>query len=565
MKETKVNMFYSQGIKIACCVGILVTIALLACLSKLLPSYQESMEASTQSNMLNVASAYSQLVEKEESKAGTMLTYEEYAELLKNAKLTGVESSYAYLVDMNGTMLYHPTEEKVGQSVENEVVKGVVADIQAGKIPEDAVTVYDFKGVMKYASYAVLASKDILVISADEAEVLAAVTAVRKDSIVIAAVLIIFSIICGIVVSFILIAPLKKITFIIHATSQFNFKPNSVSTKLCKRKDEAGDMARAVHVMRKNLKRVVEDLESVGNGITDNVEQLEKSSNLVNEMCTDNSATTQQLSAGMEETAATTESIQGNISQMKTSADSIKQLSVQGESTSIQIKQRAETLKETTKTARKKATELYKNVQEKSEKAIDDSKAVSKINELTNAIMSISSQTRLLALNASIEAARAGEAGRGFAVVATEIGNLAGQTSQTVGDIDTIVKEVNKAVVNMTESLQQAMSFIQDTVAADYAKFSDVSIQYSEDAEVFRASMATVNQSITSLAGTINEITNAIEGIAATAGESASGVSEIAQKTADVVVKTGENYKLVNECNDYVVKLKESVALFILE
>ncbi len=64
-------------------------------------------------------------------------------------------------------------------------------------------------------------------------------------------------------------------------------------------------------------------------------------------------------------------------------------------------------------------------MKEKSEGAMEQSKAVQKINVLTDNIKDISSQTNLLALNANIEAARAGEAGRGFAVVASEIGTLA--------------------------------------------------------------------------------------------------------------------------------------------
>ena len=71
-------------------------------------------------------------------------------------------------------------------------------------------------------------------------------------------------------------------------------------------------------------------------------------------------------------------------------------------------------------------------MKDKADAAVEQSKAVQKINDLTNEIKEISSQTNLLALNANIEAARAGEAGRGFAVVASEIGSLASQTLSTV-------------------------------------------------------------------------------------------------------------------------------------
>ena len=71
-------------------------------------------------------------------------------------------------------------------------------------------------------------------------------------------------------------------------------------------------------------------------------------------------------------------------------------------------------------------------------KAIEDSKSIDKINDLTGDILNIAQQTNLLALNASIEAARAGEVGRGFAVVAHEIGDLADASRNTASHIQEI-------------------------------------------------------------------------------------------------------------------------------
>lgn len=94
-------------------------------------------------------------------------------ERFQNVSVEGISSSYAYIVSSDGTMLYHPTAEKIGKSVENAVIKGVVSELQNGQKPENKVVTYDFNGVNKYVAYNI--SKDqskIVVISADESEVL---------------------------------------------------------------------------------------------------------------------------------------------------------------------------------------------------------------------------------------------------------------------------------------------------------------------------------------------------------------------------------------------------------
>ena len=488
------------------------------------------------------------------------------SEIVKEISMEGISSAYGYLVDTDGTMIYHPTEEKVGKQVENSVVLNVVDQLKQGKVPENAVVTYDFNGAEKYAAYAITnTTNQIVVVTADKTEIMKPIKSMFSKLLATLFICLILSVIIGYILSRFITRPIKDLTEIISNTSQLNFEHNPASAKLCERKDETGIMAREVRSMRKNLRNMVAEIKNAGNLINTNVTGLNNITDTVNQMCSDNSATSQQLAAGMEETAATTVTINENVNSIKDEAENINTMAENGAKNSEDIMQRATALQEKTVTASNKTMQMYTNVKEKATLAIEGSRAVDKINELTGAIMEISSQTSLLALNASIEAARAGEAGKGFAVVATEIGSLADQTSKAIADIEEIVKEVNNAVSNMSNCLEETTEFLENTVTADYKEFEQVGVQYREDADVFKTSMEEVKTSMAHLAAAIENIAVALNGINDTVNEASIGVTDIAEKTSDMVGKTSETTDMVDKCFECVDDLKNVVAKFKLE
>ena len=312
------------------------------------------------------------------------------------------------------------------------------------------------------------------------------------------------------------------------------------------------------------MRDMVKRMENVKESIGKNVDELKAITTEVNEKCTDNSATTEQLAAGMEETSATSETITSNVKYMQQDSMEIKELSVSGEKLSEDIKVRAAELHHQTDIAAKRTKEVYETVKLRTENAIEQSKAVDKINELTDSIMEISSQTNLLALNASIEAARAGEAGKGFAVVASEIGHLANQSSDAVSSINMIMEEIKTAVSSMLESLEQSMEFLENVVITDYQKFNEVSVQYSKDADAFNNSMSDIESSAEKFSDTIKDIVQALNGMNTTISETAIGVGDIAEKTTDIVEGTIRNQGIVSDCLNSAHELTELVSKFKL-
>lgn len=490
---------------------------------------------------------------------------EGYASVLQDIHMVGVESSYTYIVDTDGTMLYHPTASKIGEPVENEVVKGFVTEIQKGNVPQDSAVGYRYKDSVRFAAIAVTDRQQLVVVSVDKDEMIAPAKKIKRDIGLVAFYSLIICASIGYIVSIFMCRPIKQLTNIIIRTAYLDLRHDPNSDKLCKRKDETGEMARQVRDMRANLRDMMGRLMEVSGTITEDMNVLKNATEIVDSMCTDNAAISQELAAATAETVATTVTINDTVTNIKSGTEKVNGLATQGTEVSSEIKGRAEDLRNRTVVAGERTMTMYSNVKDKADKAIQGSKAVDKINELTKTIMQISSQTGLLALNASIEAARAGEAGKGFSVVATEIGSLADQTSNAIVDISSIVKEVNVAVSNMSECLEETINFLETTVLLEYKEFEKISEQYRGDADIFEEQMKSVHEHMTELSESIEIIIHGLTGISDAMNESSLGVTDIAEKTSDMAGKTGDAQKTVVDCYNCVEKLRTIVNYFNLE
>lgn len=490
---------------------------------------------------------------------GMDIDFDKFTKTVDSA--TVFETGFAFLSNADGTIAYHKTIEAgtaVAQIDESDVIAGALADPASEGQPIN----YTYQGELKDMCYQTLTNGMKYVLTAPESEMKSAASRITMLIVIGMLIAAAISVVIGVLMGLVITRPITQINDIVSMTAQFNFAKNPNSDRLCKRQDESGSMANSLREMRASLRSMVQDIKTTYSDLDDTLEKLSDTTDRVKGMSGENTETMQGLAAAMQETAASMEVVNNTVSKIRERAQVIRDNSRDGEKVSLESKQRADGLKNTTGEAQNKTTQMYRGVQEKSAAAMEQARAVEKINQLTQAILDISGQTNLLALNASIEAARAGEAGRGFAVVADEIGGLASQTSSTVSNINGITTEVNQAVGNMESCLQEILSFLEGTVLKDYSDFMGVAEKYTQDASDFEENMKAIGVEVESLLSAIVEIAESVNNITLIVAEAADNISSVAQKTQNVSQLVEGNAELMETNSENVVKLKNIVDMF---
>lgn len=494
---------------------------------------------------------------------GMDIDFSQITDLVDETKV--YQSGYAFLTDASAAVMYHKNADEGTKLSDLDSSLSKSADFIGDDGNQGKTMDYSYKNVNKKFAFYNLDNGMKLVLTAPVSEIYAEAYGLAKLIIIAMIVAFVLSAVIGVIIGTGMTRPIRQLTAVIEQTAELDFRPTKEGGKLRKQKDEIGNMATKIHIMRKKLREMMGDLQQTQQVLESNAEDLNHLMKQNSAYAEDNSAATQELAAGMEETSANAAHIVENVGIMRESSDNIQRLAEDGEKNSGQIQERAGEMERISTESRHKTDQMYAVMKQKTDAAVEQAKSVQKINALTDNIKQISSQTNLLALNANIEAARAGEAGRGFAVVASEIGDLATQTLDTVSTIDEIVGEVNSSVSNMTECLTTIMEFLEQTVLGDYEHFAQVGEQYHADADTFQQIMQQTKEAVDALEQHIGEISSTVSDINSMVEQSTDGISGIAEKSGSTQNLVTEGYDKLQECTQSVNVIRDFVAQFHLD
>lgn len=329
-----------------------------------------------------------------------------------------------------------------------------------------------------------------------------------------------------------------------------------------KSKDEIGKLIGGINSFIEMLQGVMSKIVNGSNKLNSVVSTVGNNVLSSNDNAQDVSSAMEELSATMQEIAATIQNINENTLAVGDEVAEIAEKTVDISNYSEQMRDRAETLANNAKENKETATEMIGNIMTALKAAIEESKSVERVNELTDEILNISSQTNLLALNASIEAARAGEAGKGFAVVADEIRQLADSSRDTANNIQAINELVTKAVHQLINNSKQISAYIEENVLKDYDGLVEAGEQYSADATYISDTMANFSEKTTRLKQLMDDTVQSIEGITSGVEESANAVTISAGSTTSLVAEMDSITKEMGDSQAIVDELKKEADIF---
>jgi methyl-accepting chemotaxis protein len=481
------------------------------------------------------------------------------------------KKGYAYIINDKGTVVAHPNREYVtGQFTPIEKAKedasfGPLAkEFEIILAQKDGVGSYHFNGAELYNAYTPIEGSNwVLVNTANSDEILAGLNRlILILSLVIALFLIIGSI-AAIVLGKQISKPIISLSQDIKNIAQYDLTVgNDQFNTYIKRKDEIGEIANSLAIMKSSLTSLVQNISSGSGHLAAASEELTATSQQSATAANEVAKTIEEIAMGANDQAKETQSGALSVNELGSyvtnNQELLNRLNVILNGLNTLKNQGIETVGELVKQSdetKKASIEVYETI-------CETNTSVEKIESSSQMIKSIANQTNLLALNAAIEAARAGEAGRGFAVVAEEIRKLAEQSNSFTDDITQDISELITKSESAVEIIKKVTNVVeQQTQSVDRTntKFQGISTAI----EKMKEEIEKIDEASVKMVEKKDVIIGVLENLSAISEQNAAGTQQasasVEEQTAsmDEIASTSEDLaKLAQELQDAIGKFR---------
>lgn len=560
MEQSKTKKRGTFAAKIIVMVILAVIVSNVICMVFILESSKKQITDSTKHTMVDVINTTSKIVENEISNADTEdLDYDEYAKSLSDVKLEGMDSSYVYVVKNDGTMLYHPTKEKVGQPVENAVIKGVVQQLQDGKKPGTTVVEYDFNGTTKYSAYTILNNENILVLTADESEALAGITTVTGVAVGIIAIVVLIAIIISFIMGRRLMRPLVKVSTIIEDVANGNIEADFSVVK--ESNDEIGLIIEKMKELTQSLGSIVGKIRNSSDTMSSNSYELNDTSSQTLAANNEISKAVEDVAEGSTGMAASISKINENLLEMSNETKDINASVDEIKNQTTAVQDSSKIMNDKIKSMQDSSHKMDEGISAISKRIETVNTTVDKVSNIVSVIEEISSETNLLSLNASIEAARAGDAGKGFAVVAQEIRVLSDNTNTELENIKQIISslvEECRYCVQASGTIVEDNAKQKEEIKAVLDEFGSLDEQIQKTAE----KADEIEELVTAMIELNDDITKSSNSLTDVSAANAAATEEMNANIEELNAMMNGVSEMAGHMNDESDGLKEALSFF---
>lgn len=560
MEQGKTKKRGTFAAKIIVMVILAVIVSNVICMVFILESSKKQITDSVKHTMVDVINTTSKIMENEISNSGgDDLDYDGYANNLSDVKLEGMGSAYMYVVQKDGTMLYHPTKEKVGQPVENAVIKGVVQQLQDGKKPGTAVVEYDFNGTTKYSAYTILNNENILVLTADESEALAGITTVTGAAVGISAIVVLIAIIISFIMGRRLMRPLVKVSTIIEEIANGDINADFGMVK--ESNDEIG-------LIIEKMKELTQSLGSIVGKIRNSSDTMSANSNELNDTSSQTLAANNEISKAVEDVAegstgmaASISKINENLLEMSNETKDINASVDEIKNQTVAVQDSSKIMNDKIKSMQDSSHKMDEGISTISKRIETVNTTVDKVSNIVSVIEEISGETNLLSLNASIEAARAGDAGKGFAVVAQEIRVLSDNTNTELENIKQIISslvEECRYCVQASGTIVEDNAKQKEEIKAVLDEFGSLDEQIQKTAE----KADEIEELVTAMVELNDDITKSSNSLTDVSAANAAATEEMNANIEELNAMMHGVSEMAGHMNDESDGLKEALSFF---